>query len=311
MVAATEYGYASHRRFRRRIRWFHRRINLPRLEVSGTFNEEESLQSNTAREIIGYTRAIEVAAIRAPQELKESVVLLFGDSQAAIAALRKFDSPSSFIHEQLARLFWFCSSSKFDIIPIWIPRFQLTDADKLSRRPDASYWGFTADQVKVITAHFGVRIALDFFASETHHVVDKYISVFYTRGCIAVHALACDWREFLAANDATAWVVPPFKSLSAALSAIQRFKVDAIIIMPTRTASNERIHVQNLTGVVSAPFYIAKQAIKCRPSLRVPASTIDPILMGLTAFYVNFSGKLSRVSYVLLSHFKCSATSST
>jgi hypothetical protein len=111
-----------------------------RLQVAGSFSQAEShwRLSSAAREMIGYVRAIRITSETIPEELRGSAVLLHGDSQAAIGALRKFASPLPAIHEQLVDLFQLCSSSDFDIIPRWIPRSQLSEADELSRRPDAS-----------------------------------------------------------------------------------------------------------------------------------------------------------------------------
>jgi hypothetical protein len=279
-IDASSVGYGG----------FIRAAHLPCLEVAGSFEPAESQLSSAAREIIGYVRAIKIVAEKMPRELRGSAILLLGDSQAAIGALRKFASPSAPIHEQLTHLFELCSSGSFDTIPRWTPRDQLSDADDLSRRPDASDWGLTPDQVNQIMSHFYVQqIDLDVFASDIHHVVDKFISGFFVPGCTAVHALACNWRGFIP-SKATIWVFPPLKALSVALSTIERNRIDAIIIMPSRTASNEWIQVHQLTGHVSGPFHIPRQAHKCRPSLRVPSSTVNPILMGLSAFFVKYPG---------------------
>jgi hypothetical protein len=163
-------------------------------------------------------RAIQVASKVFAKEIKDSSILLLGDSQAALNALRKISSPSPVINQQLKLLFRICSSGAFDIIPRWIPREQLTEADELSRRPDASDWGITEEQVRRILNHFGVSVELDIFASDIPHVVEPFISAFYVPGCIAMQALIQDWKLYLPHPSATIWAFPPTKAVSATLS---------------------------------------------------------------------------------------------
>jgi hypothetical protein len=138
--------------------------------VAGSFTVREGLLSSAAREIIGYARAIRVVSRLFATQLRDSALLLLGDSQAALGALRKFASPSPVIHEELKNLFEICSNGAFDIIPRWVPRENLQEADELSRRPDALDWGCTQEMVDLICHHFGVTIDINLFASDVHHV---------------------------------------------------------------------------------------------------------------------------------------------
>jgi hypothetical protein len=65
-----------------------------RMELAGTFSQQEGQLSSAAREIIGYARSIKVASQAFSRQLRNSAVLMLGDSQAALGALRKFASPS-------------------------------------------------------------------------------------------------------------------------------------------------------------------------------------------------------------------------
>jgi hypothetical protein len=260
--------------------------NLARVKVAGTFNQAEASESSAARETIGYVRAIQTACEQFPSHLHQASVLLLGDSQAALAAFRKFASSNAFIHDSLTTLFHLCARHKFDVIPRWIPRENLAEADELSRRPDASDWGCTTELVTIIASKFGVNIDLDMFASDNTHVTTKFVSPFYTPGCTAVHALAFKWRQLLSQPDATVWVFPPTKLLSHAISIIEAERINAILIVPTRTATNEWSQITNLPGQLSQPFHLPKRAELCKPSLRVPPESINPIVMGLTAFHI-------------------------
>jgi hypothetical protein len=257
--------------------------------VAGTFDEQEAQLSSAARETIGYVRAIQVASQLFLDTLRESALLLLGDSQAALSALHKFASPSPAIHEQLKQLFTTCAIGAFDIIPRWIPRESLSEADELSRRPDASDWGCTPELVSLILNHFQVSVQLDLFASDAHHVTSNFISAFFVPGCIAIHALAQDWNSLLPNNSATVWAFPSTKHISATLTILEKQRIKAILLVPARQASNEWIQIHHLSGAVEGPFYIPRQPELCRPSLRVPSAAINPILMGLAAFYIHWN----------------------
>jgi hypothetical protein len=264
-------------------------IQLPsgvRHSVAGTFQPEKAHLSSAAREIIGYVRSIIIALQTFPQNLRNSAVLLHGDSQAALAALKKLASPVPIIHNELKHLFQVCGEFSFDIIPRWIPQDNLTEADKLSRRPDASDWGCTQELVNTILHHFGVQVELDVFASDACHVTERFISAFYVPGCTAVQALAQDWRPLLSSPSATVWAFPPTKAISAALSA-------------NRATSDQRhIHHANKNvfqqpdsstqppwdELSAVPITTSSQL--CQSSLRVPSGAINPILMGLSAFHI-------------------------
>jgi hypothetical protein len=259
-----------------------------RLLVAGTFSHEESKLSSTARKMIGYTRALEITAQHRPQDMNQSSVLLQGDSQAALAALKKLASSNTIIHEHLKRLFSLCATHNFDIIPRWVPREKLAEADKLSRRPEVSDWGCSKELVALIQQQFRITIDVDMFASEGHHVSSRFVSAFFTPGCLVVHALARRWRPLLSSPTATAWVFPPTKSITSALSIIESERINTILIVPTRTTSNEWIQLQHLTAEISAPFHIPRRREFCQPSLRVPHEAINPALMGLTAFSIHW-----------------------
>jgi hypothetical protein len=266
-------------------------IQLPsgvRHSVAGTFQPEEAHLSSAAREIIGYVRSIIIASQTFPQHLRNSAVLLHGDSQAALAALKKFASPVPIIQNELKHLFQVCGEFSFDIIPRSIPQDNLTEADELSRRPDASDWGCTQELVNTILHHFGVQVELDVFASDACHVTERFISAFYVPGCTAVQALAQDWQPLLSRPSATVWAFPPTKAISAALSAIEQHRINAIFIMPTRTSSNNWIQVHSLLGTNYPPFQLPLQASLCQSSLQVPSGAINPILMGLSAFHIRW-----------------------
>lgn len=270
--------------------------DIGRIAVAGTFDKTEGEQSSAARETIGYARAIRVACDQFSDRLAQSSVLLHGDSQAALAAIQKFASSNVIIHENLTDLFHLCAQYKFDIIPRWIPRANLAHADELSRRPDASDWGCSEALIRLITSKFDVSIDLDVFASDAYHTSPRFISAFYTPGCIGVHALALSWRSFLTDASATAWVFPPTKAISHALPIIEAERINAILIVPTRQASNEWIQILNLPAKITEPFETPRKPELRTASLRVPSGSINRVLMGLTAFSIRWESSSGEAS---------------
>jgi hypothetical protein len=152
-------------------------------------------------------------------------------------------------------------------MPKWIPREDLTEADELGRRPDASDWGCSKELVKLVLEHFGVTVELDLFASDIHHVTERFISAFYVPGCVAVQAFAQDCKMLLSCLSATVWAFPPTKLLSETLSFIERQRIDAIVITPTLTSTNEWIQVHKIEGQVSGPLHLPRRVELCQPSL--------------------------------------------
>jgi hypothetical protein len=268
---------------------FIQREDGDRIQVAGTFSVKEGATSSAARECIGYVRAIQTASEVFASELHNSAILLIGDSQAALAALRKLASPIPLMHTELKRLYGICSEHKFDIIPRWIPRDYLSEADELSRRPDALDWGLTDQIVRAIKHRFQVQdIDVDIFASDANHVVSRFVSAFYVPGSLAIQALTQSWPKLLTHRAATVWAFPPIKLVSETLSLLERQRINAIVILPSKTSSNDWIQVLNLAGTLSQPYFLPKVADLCRPSLRVPSEGINPILMGLAAFHISW-----------------------
>jgi hypothetical protein len=89
----------------------------------------------------GYAAGLAVAAQQFPQVLSEAAILIEGDNQGGIAALNSFRSPVAEINEVLKGIFEICAELRADVIGKWIPRGELTEADALSREPDATDWG--------------------------------------------------------------------------------------------------------------------------------------------------------------------------
>lgn len=120
----------------------------------GTFSESQAQQSSTAREMRGYAAAVDAATKQLPEVVWGSSILLIGDSQGAISALNHFRSSVPEIHESLEEIFQLCLQYDFDIVASWVPRDNLTEADELSRRPDASDWGIDRSLLGQICSWF-------------------------------------------------------------------------------------------------------------------------------------------------------------
>jgi hypothetical protein len=254
----------------------------------GTFTEQQAAQSSTAREMRGYAAAIDSATKRFPDDVRGSSILLIGDNQGAISALNQFRSPLREIHESLDKIFQLCIKYDFDVVARWVPMDTISEADELSRRPDASDWGINHSIYDQTCTWFGVQPTVDIFASDAHHVVDKYVTQFYAPACAAIHALKLNWQELV--GQGLAWIFPPTRASSLALSLIQRFRVNALFCAPVQEpGSNEHLQIQSLQGaIVSVPFQIPRSAESCTPSCRVPAGALNPAFLGLKVFMITW-----------------------
>jgi hypothetical protein len=258
------------------------------LPFSGTFTEQQASSSITEREIIGYVAGLAVAAQAYPQALAESSVLILGDNQGGISALNHMRSSVPLISSALKEALELSAAFEFDITARWVPREENQAADALSREPDASDWGIDPRLLSKIVNHFQIRIAVDLFASSAHHVCVDYVSQYYTPGCLAVHAFKQDWAGIQErVGDGVAWVSPPSKSASLALSLIGKFKTNALVCISAKEGSLEKIQLQKLEengAAVSSGYGIPKAASCCKPSLRVPPNVTNPAFLGLSVY---------------------------
>jgi hypothetical protein len=202
----------------------------------GTFTEKQAAQSSTAREMRGYAAAIDAATERFPDDVRGSSILLIGDNQGAISALNQFRSPVKEIHESLDKIFQLCIKYDFDVVARWVPRDNLLEADELSRRPDASDWGIDHNLYGQICTWFGAQPTIDLFALDAHHVVDRFVTQYFTPGCVAIHALKLDWHELV--GQGLAWIFPPTRASSLVLSLIKKYKVNALFCAPVQEGSS-------------------------------------------------------------------------
>jgi hypothetical protein len=259
-----------------------------RVPFTGTFTTEQAGSSSTAREVRGYVGALVVAAQQFPTVLKEASILVEGDNQGAIAALNNLRSPVTEINEVLKNVFELCAEFKTDIIGKWIPRNQLTEADALSREPDASDWGISRRVLLDACRALKVEPSVDIFASDAHHTTAKFISQFFTPGCQAVDATRIDWSVAVPKGE-VAWIFPPNKYVSTAKSMIERYQIDALICFSVRLGSNELIQLHQIKGAdVSSPFPIPRSAESCTPSCRVPSASLNPAFLELGIFRITW-----------------------
>jgi hypothetical protein len=263
------------------------------VQFSGTFSETQAATSSTEREVTGYAAGLATAVQHFPKEQTEASVLILGDNQGGVSTLNNMRSSVPLICSVLKEVVELCSIFRLDLTARWIPRTELQEADDLSREPDRADWGIQADLLTRITQHFGVRIALDLFASGVNHVCDKFVAQYYTPGCIAVHAFKLDWSELVGnEQEGITWIFPPMGRYSLILSLLARFRIDALVCIGAQQGSMELIQLHNLAdhgAYVSPGFDIPKAAYCCKPSIRVPSGTTNPAFTGLKVFLITWT----------------------
>jgi hypothetical protein len=115
------------------------------IPFAGTFTSQQASASSTEREVRGYAAALAVAAQKFPEKLSGASILIEGDNQGAVSAVNHFRSHVPEINEILKGMFEISAELKSDVIAKWIPRENFTEADALSRLPDPSDWGISAE----------------------------------------------------------------------------------------------------------------------------------------------------------------------
>jgi hypothetical protein len=108
--------------------------------------------------------------------------------------------------------------------------------DLLSRQADSSDWGLNDGLVQKICSKFDVLPKLDLFASDSWHVVDKFVSQVYTPGCTGTQALALDWRTLLPSGK-FAWIFPPVRHIAEVVQMIEQSKTNCVLIVPEQKAT--------------------------------------------------------------------------
>jgi hypothetical protein len=266
-------------------------IQIPGLDsvpFTGTFSPGQAAASSTLREVLGYVAAVEVVAGSFPDSLRGSSVLVTGDIQGAVSCINILRSPVLEINQALRRLFDLCVATQCDVQAQWVPRELIDEADAVSRSPDASDWGIAPSLYRQICERFGVKATMDLFASDSHHVTDKFVSQNYVPGCTAVQAFVHDWRRLVGTE--LAWNFPPIRRVSSTISLLEQHKVSGLLVIPQSRASNEAIQVYRLKGAtVSLPFTIPRSADSCLPSLRVPDNSLNPAFLGLQVLYIQWT----------------------
>lgn len=193
-------------------------------------------------------------------------------------------SPILAINQELQRLFRISCSLQCDVLATWVPRTLLGAADALSREPDAFDWGINSNLYDQICKRFQARPDVDLFGSD-YHTAPVFASRLYTPGCSAVDAFRFDWRELC--QGRLAWVFSPLRANSVVLSRLEKFKIDAYMVMVASEASNEIIQLKQMSlAGISAPFYIPKSSNSLIASMRVPRNTLNPAFLGLAVYRI-------------------------
>jgi hypothetical protein len=141
---------------------------------------------------------------------------------------------------------------------------------------------------KEICRELGVQVALDLFASDTWHVSDRFVCSTFTPGCVAVQALALDWRLLLNEGE-FAWIFPPVRHLSEVVQMIERYRTDCVLIAPEQKATNCWIRLWSWPCARDmCKVDIPRGTKVCRSRRRVLVNTTNPGLFKLKAFRIKW-----------------------
>jgi hypothetical protein len=192
------------------------------------------------------------------------------------------------VNATLKRAFELCVAHRITITAVWKPRDLLKLEDLLSRQADSSDWGLNDGLVQKICGKFNVLPKLDLFASDSWHVVDKFVSQVYMPCCTGAQALALNWRTLLPFGK-FAWIFPPVRHIAEVVQMIELFKTNCVLIVPEQKATNWWISLHRWPLAHSPQvFEIARGTHACSPSRRVPVNTANPGLFKLWAIRIEW-----------------------
>jgi hypothetical protein len=253
------------------------------------FSVEESSMSSTAREVLAIYHVLRSATQLVPGQVARASIRISVDNQGAASSVNNFRSKAPDVHSAIKKIFFLGAEFSFDVVADWRPRELMALEDALSKAPDSSDWGLRKQRYDEVYNVLAVRPALDLFASATWHQLPRFVANFYTPGCTGAQALRSDWRAWLQSGK-YAWIFPLVRNLGEVVQLIDKFRTNAILVVPERVATNWWIALQKirLKAAVKGPVLIPRSTDECKPSKRVPPGTPNPALFKLLAYKISW-----------------------
>ena len=156
--------------------------------------------------------------------LKSSKVIWRIDNYAA-AKIIKVGSPVADLHEISLDIFDLCFQNQITLKPVWVPRIQNKEADRVSRIIDIDDWEITSTFFNYLDSLWG-PFTIDRFANSQNKKLQRFNSKYSCPGTEAVDALSQKWEG---ENNL---LIPPINLIPAVIQYIRGNKITGVLVVP-------------------------------------------------------------------------------
>ncbi len=199
-------------------------------EFTGTFTEDEQLQSSGSRELLAILWTLR--QWKATQHHVNKNVYWITDSENVVQFIKK-GSRRPEIQKVIFEIVQLTSELRLHIEPIHVrredPRIQ--EADAGSKQLDTDNWSLDCYSITEIFHDYTFDI--DLFADRTNKKCETFCSLFYQEGALTTDAFSIAWR-----NLGFLWICPPVKELIRIHQRITSSECRGVLILPLWKTAN-------------------------------------------------------------------------
>ena len=146
-------------------------------------------------------------------------------NEALAANIIKVGSPVADLHEISLEIFDLCLQNQITSKPVWVPRIQNKEADRVSRIIDIDDWEITSTFFNHLNSLWGPFTA-DRIANSQNKELQRFNSEYSCPGTDAVDALSKNWEG---KNNL---LIPPINLIAAVIQYIRGNKVTGVLVVP-------------------------------------------------------------------------------
>ena len=184
------------------------------------FTSQEQGKSSTWREMMAV-----LFSLRSFSNILKSSKVIWRIDNYAAANIIKVGSPVADLHEISLEMFDLCFQNQITLKPVWVPRIQNKEADRISRIIDIDDWEITSTSFNYLNSLWG-PFTVDRFANSQNKKLQRFNSKYLCPGTEAVDALSQKWEG---ENNL---LIPPINSIPAVIQYIRGNKVTGALVVP-------------------------------------------------------------------------------
>ena len=193
--------------------------------AKGSFDKAECIESSTYRELI----AVKYILQSFGNLVADEKILWYTDNMNT-ARIIEVGSKKPKLTTIALDIFSISVAKNIEIHPIWIPREQNCEADKISKDLDSDSWGIDGETFNFIEENFG-NFTYDRFADEFNRRTKLFSARYFCPGADGINAFTSDWSNHFN------WLCPPISLIGTVLKHMYRCKADGVLLVPEWHAS--------------------------------------------------------------------------